>query len=388
MYDAPEVTDPSAYPTHLADLPLPQVKYWALGNETWGPWQVEQLSAPAYAAKAYQWAKALKRLDPSITLVLCGKEGFTTWDALVTKECVRPERFMPLPAPPAPGERVDVAANVCCLVDMLSIHLYTTPGPAPDALSPHDRHAANVLAPLAAEHAIESAANLVQLARIENAVPPHLPPVRICFDEWNVWDPALAPGEHGAEQEYTLGDALAVGVWLNVFIRQARHVAMANLAQSVNVISPLRTSPDGLVRLPTWWPLVLFSRYMRAGVAVAVHVASPAYDGPTSPPWLRAARNTPWLDASCVRSDDGHVALAVVNAHPDRAFPVRLDPRAMRISGPVRVFEVNGSRGLASTADHVAISERDWSPPPSSAADDGVEFEFAAHSLTLLRWKL
>lgn len=34
-----------------------QVKYWALGNEVWGPWQVEQMTKEAYAHKAVQWAK-------------------------------------------------------------------------------------------------------------------------------------------------------------------------------------------------------------------------------------------------------------------------------------------------------------------------------------------
>ena len=51
------------------------VKYWALGNEMWGDWQVCQMSDGAYADKAWQWAKALKLLDPTIKLVLCGKEG-------------------------------------------------------------------------------------------------------------------------------------------------------------------------------------------------------------------------------------------------------------------------------------------------------------------------
>ena len=49
-----------------------------------------------------------------------------------------------------------------------------------------------------------------------------VPQTTICFDEWNVWDPERAPGEQGAEQLYTLSDALAVGVWLNVFVRQSR----------------------------------------------------------------------------------------------------------------------------------------------------------------------
>ena len=70
-------------------LTPPKVKYWALGNECWGPWQVEQMTKEDYAKRAYQWAKALKLLDPSITLILCGATGFSSWDHYVLKECVK-----------------------------------------------------------------------------------------------------------------------------------------------------------------------------------------------------------------------------------------------------------------------------------------------------------
>jgi len=33
-----------------------------------------------YAKKAYQWAKALKLMDPSIHLILCGELGYVEWD--------------------------------------------------------------------------------------------------------------------------------------------------------------------------------------------------------------------------------------------------------------------------------------------------------------------
>lgn len=56
------------------------------------------------------------------------------------------------------------------------------------------------LAPRSAERAIEITAGLIDLARIENGVPSHVPRPTICFDEWNVWDPARAVPEHGAEE--------------------------------------------------------------------------------------------------------------------------------------------------------------------------------------------
>ncbi|CRK49120.1 hypothetical protein BN1723_016999, partial [Verticillium longisporum] len=205
------------------------VKYWALGNECWGPWQVEQMTKEDYAKKAWQWAKALKLLDPNVQLILCGMEGPTSWDAYVTKECINYTMH-------ALGDN-----SASCLIDMHSIHIYTA--------SPE--HLKNATAPRSAERAIEITASLIDLARIENKIPNNIPRQKICFDEWNVWDPVRAPGWLGAEEKYTLSDALAVAVWLNVFIRQAKYIGMATIAQSVNVISPLMTTKNGLLKQPT-----------------------------------------------------------------------------------------------------------------------------------------
>ena len=79
----------------------------------WGPWQVGQMSKEAYADKAYQWAKALKLLDPSLKLILCGKEGPTSWDSYVIKECVRFDLH-------GLG-----GSSTASLIDMHSIHIYT-----------------------------------------------------------------------------------------------------------------------------------------------------------------------------------------------------------------------------------------------------------------------
>lgn len=90
------------------------VKYWALGNEVYGDWQVCQMTKEDYAKKAYQWAKALKLLDPSLKLILCGFNGLSSWDSYVIKECVRND-------PHGLGGNNTTAS----LIDMHSIHLYT-----------------------------------------------------------------------------------------------------------------------------------------------------------------------------------------------------------------------------------------------------------------------
>ncbi|KEZ42293.1 hypothetical protein SAPIO_CDS6159 [Scedosporium apiospermum] len=330
-----------------------KVKYWALGNEMWGPWQVGQMTKEAYADKAYQWAKALKLLDPSIVLILCGETGYSSWDSYVIKECIRYDLH---------GLGGSTTAS---LIDMHSIHIYTA----------SDDHLKNVTAPRSAERAIQIAASLIDLARIENKVPHTVPRQKICFDEWNVWDPQRAPGEKGAEEAYTLSDALAVAVWLNVFVRQAEHIGMANIAQSVNVISPLMTTKEGIVKQPPWWPLVLFSKYMR-GQSLAVNVRCGEYEGQTSPGWIRGTVETPWLDVSAALQDNGVVSLAVVNITENRAIETQL--KGIPAGAKVEVHKVTGKSVLERDA---GISKEDITWPSSHC------FEFPAASLTLLRYK-
>ncbi|USP75437.1 putative alpha-L-arabinofuranosidase C [Curvularia clavata] len=332
------------------------VKYWALGNECWGPWQVEQMTKEDYAKKAYQWAKALKLLDPSITTILCGETGYSSWDYYVLNQCVKWDVH---------GLSGDTTKS---LIDMHSIHIYTA----------DKEHLPNATAPRAAERAVQMAASLIDLARIENKVPETVPRQTICFDEWNVWDPVRAPGEQGAEEKYTLSDALAVANFLNGFVRQAKDMGMATVAQSVNVISPLMTTKEGLVKQTTWWPLLLFSKYMR-GHTIALNVRTPEYTGRTNPTWIRGTIETPYLDCSATLSDDGFVNLAVTNVHETSDFEVEIPGLK---ADKVEVHTVTGDGvDVVNTdgAQNVGIKESSW--------DGQGKFKFGKHSFTLLRWK-
>lgn len=177
---------------------------------------------------------------------------------------------------------------------------------------------------------------------------------------------------------YTLSDALAVAVWLNVLIRQSKYIGMANIAQSVNVISPLMTTKEGIIKQTTWWPLLLFSKYMR-GHTVAVNVCCSEYGGPTEPAWIRGTIETPWLDVSATLNDDGHLGLAVVNIHDQKDFDVELEGVS---SNEVQVYTVTGCSPDVTNMEgeqEVGIKESKW--------DGEGRCVFPKHSFTLLRWK-
>jgi len=59
-----------------------------------------------------------------------------------------------------------------------------------------------------------------------------------------------------------------------------RLLIFARRCRSVNVISPIITSSNGLFRQTTFFPLHLFSNLMR-GSSLDAHVSSPTYDGET-----------------------------------------------------------------------------------------------------------
>lgn len=155
---------------------------------------------------------------------------------------------------------------------------------------------------------------------------------------------------------------------------------MANIAQSVNVISPLMTTKDGIYKQTTWWPLLLFSKYMH-GSTIAAHAKCSRYEGETEPKWLQGTVETPWLDVSATMDNEGMVSMVVVNAHLEKKFeaPVHgLDA----IDGKVEVYILKAERwDSRNTArdSPVKITEDRW--------DGKGKMIFDAFTMTMLRWK-
>ncbi|TCD60771.1 hypothetical protein EIP91_009540 [Steccherinum ochraceum] len=276
------------------------VRYWGLGNEVWGDWQVGQQTASAYATKARQWAHAIKLIDPTVVLIGCGETGLTEWDSVVLDELVDK-------------------------VEMHSIHTYTGFGDR-DRTQVEKEYGRSVYGPDAAEYAIEISRGLINKARVAKKVQK---PIKLAFDEYGVWDETVGTPENGLRQIYNFTDALAMAGWLNVFIRQADIVDIACIAQSVNVISPLIVGPTGLFRQTIYWPLYLFSKYMRGGTSIRTAVASPTFAGETLPTWISTVKGlSAHLDVSAVlHANPDRVCIAVVNRAEKDAFvavPVRI----------------------------------------------------------------
>ena len=64
------------------------IKYWCLGNEMDGPWQIGGKTAEEYGRLAAETAKVMKWVDPDSRLVVCGSSNtsmptFGVWEETV-----------------------------------------------------------------------------------------------------------------------------------------------------------------------------------------------------------------------------------------------------------------------------------------------------------------
>jgi alpha-L-arabinofuranosidase len=291
-----------------------QVRYWGLGNEMYGDWQVGAMSAEEYVREATRWARAIKMLDPLARLVSCGRNGWDDWDRMV----------------------VDGLAP---LVDYHSLHIYTG----------SSDYWTNVLQPHQAERAISYTRTFLERAAYRSNLSR---PPRIAYDEWNVW---YRTQDGALEERYTFADALAVGTYLNIFVRNCEWVRMANLAQMVNAIAPIVTSPAAAAPQPIYYPILLHVTAV-LDVAADVHV-----DGPMVSPDATALDSTGrWyhriadlgpfavVDAAATVSPvRDRLAVTVVNRNPVEAETVDVVLRDHAFGGEARIRCVTSERDPA-----------------------------------------
>lgn len=327
-----------------------RVRYWGLGNEMYGPWQIGALSAQDYVKQARQLAKVLTWTDPDIELVSCGENGLSLWDQVVIE---------------------GLAAHV----RWHSIHLYTG----------SNDYWSNVLAPHQAERALANTAALIANARYRQRIS-H--PVQVAYDEWNVWF-REREGTSGLEERYNLSDALAVATYLHGFVRHCQTVKMANLAQLVNVIAPIVTSGEGMFLQSIYHPLRLFADYLQP-LAVDVHVDCPTHELTEEHfqgPWPHTVADLgpfPILDVvATLDPATGRLMLSVINRSPDETVRAkfRFGPSSPR--GRAQLERVWGADPTATNSfedpEAVGVTAEEI-----GSFADGTEVGFPPHSHSVI----
>src|SRR5215212_4262234 len=266
------------------------VKFWCLGNEMDGPWQMETKTAHEYGRIAHEAAKMMKWIDSSIELAACGSSGrrmatFGAWEDTVLQ-------------------------HTFDHVEYISLHTY---------LNNYDGDTPAFLA------SVDLMDNFIdEVVAIADAVAARrrsAKRIMLSFDEWNVWYRTrrsradrvkegwpIAPPI--LEELYSVEDALAFGGLCISLLNHCDRVKAACLAQLVNAIAPIMTETGG----PAWrqtifYPFAQMSRFGRGDV-LRTQVESEGYSATYYDP--RGSQDlhfpmpfVPYLKFAAVASPDG-----------------------------------------------------------------------------------
>jgi alpha-N-arabinofuranosidase len=293
--------------TQLSDLRVAHgakdpfgIRMWCLGNEMDGPWQVGHKDADAYGRLAAETAKAMRFVDASLELVVCGSSNshmptFGAWEASVLEHAYE-------------------------YVDYISCH---------DYYEPRDGDLTSFLASAVdMDGFIEAVVATADHVRAKKRSKKR---IAISFDEWNVWynDRFVASGGEQdwqvaprvIEDEYNVADAVVVGGLLISLLRHSDRVTAASLAQLVNVIAPIRSEPGGPAwRQTTFHPFALTARHA-AGTVLTTLVE-------TQPLETKRHGEVPAVDAVVTHdADQGALTVFAVNRNPNEGARLELDLR-------------------------------------------------------------
>jgi len=287
------------------------VKYWCVGNEMDGPWQIGQLPADEYGRKALEAAKMMRMHDPSIKTVLCGSSSaqmptYPEWDRVT----------------------LEIAWEY---VNYHSMHYYAT--------NYNDDTASYLALSVDFENAVDTLTGVLRYVKAKRRSKHD---VYLSWDEWNVWykdrssNGNWTEAPHLSEEVYNLEDALVVAQWMNVFLRKSDVLKIACLAQIVNVISPITTTRERLLKHTTYYPFMLFSR-MAAGNALDVAVKAPLIE-------TREFGDVPVLDvASSHNVEKGTNALFIVNRNQTDSVTVDLCWQALMPTRVISAYQIAGT---------------------------------------------
>jgi alpha-N-arabinofuranosidase len=323
------------------------VKYWGLGNEIDGPWQLGHKTAEEYAKFAVEAAKAMRLVDKNILLIASGSSNYganADWQ----------------------GWNRTVITALRSQADYIALHNY---------IGNRDNDFEKFLAnSQIIDRNIETTAAVIKATQTPNARPMY-----IAYDEWNVW--YRATNKEHLEETYNFEDALAMGMFFNSFFRHADVVKIANLAQMVNVIAPIMTNKTGLFLQPTYFPILEYGK-QRGNIALNAWVSSPAYTA------NRQQLN--YLDVSTTyNAKDRSLYVNVLNRSKSRDIAARIENQEGALSNRGEIWQMNYP-DLKAT--HTFGDDKKVVPSTheftAKVQNNRFAYTFPAHSLTILHLRV
>jgi alpha-N-arabinofuranosidase len=267
------------------------VKWWCVGNEMWGNWQLGYMQLRHYVLKHNWVEEKMRQVDPTIKTVGSGEVGNAgerSWTRGMLTSCADH-------------------------MDLISEHFYC-------------RSREDI-----PQHVAQIPSNVKRIADAHRKLRQELPSlkgkdIRIALDEWNYWYGPHVFGELGTR--YFLKDALGIAAGLHEYFRNSDIIFMANYAQTVNVIGCIKTTKTAAEFDSTALPLTLYRRHFGTIPVAVEHHAAP-------------------LDVSAALTPDKKaLTVAVVNPTKDTA-QLKLNLGSVKLTGQAQTWIIAGDDPMA-----------------------------------------
>ena len=273
-----------------------RVKYWSIGNENYGHWELGAKSAEEWPRLVREAAKLMSHVDPTVQLSAAALPDLD-WTYGLLKHC---------------GP----------YLKWISLHQYWDM--MPEKNEPADYEAAMAFT-WRIDRTVRAARGMLDSLDLTGKI-------SIAFDEWNLrsWhhprvhslplgvekDDYLTPRDKNDDNSmYTMADAVFSACFLNAMNRHADVVKMANFAPILNTRGAIMSHPDGLVLRSTYHVFDLYVNRLGDTVVDLFH-------GEPLPLWRVKGKDgdlktVESLDLLATKwSDRKGIALAAVNKHP------------------------------------------------------------------------
>jgi alpha-N-arabinofuranosidase len=326
-----------------------KVKYWGIGNEVDGPWQIGFKTPQEYARALTEFSKVMKRTDPTIKLIASAVSLWEDHPLGQKSEWIKRAQLMLEQA----GDRIDYMA----------FHRYAHP----TFSDPFETYMA--FAESYNEH-LTAYEGLIRAVSLERGIKHQ---ISIAVDEWGIIRIPIDSSEitpinvnvdtqgfaHLAESvpisspgitmTMNLEDALVIALHLNAFIRHAASIRMANFTATAEALGIDATHPGKPMLLPTFfYPFELYNRtcgqfaldVLWYGETVSATYKNRAYKG------IRILDVAATLDQSRKQ-----LVVYVVNQSEREAMETVISLTAGEFDGIAQVSIVNGPNIKAENTD-------------------------------------
>jgi alpha-L-arabinofuranosidase len=265
-----------------------KVKFFGIGNESWGCGG--NMTPEFYADNYRRYNTFVKNYtDQKLYRIACGSSGRDlNWTEVLMKNAGRQ-------------------------MNGLSLHWYTLPTGKWNAKGSATQFAENEWF-----STLRNSLEMDKLVTQHSAIMEKYDPekkVGLIVDEWGTWydvEPGTNPGF--LYQQNTLRDAIVAGLNFHIFHKHAERVAMANIAQTVNVLQAvILTDKEKMLLTPTYHVFEMFKVHQGA-TSLPLQLITPDY--------VFEKEKLPAVSASASRDASGKIHVSLVNTTPGTAITV------------------------------------------------------------------